>query len=134
MAEGLKIKVFGDTKDFEKSLHNLKNVGKKSLEGLKSVGEKSMTALKTTAIASLGAIAAGLTASVNAGKDFEQTFAKASTLFGDVNVQTDKLKTNLLDISNNTGVAAAELNEGLYSALSAATVPFLPSSAIRLFN
>lgn len=119
MAEGLKIKVFGDTKDFEKSLHNLKNVGKKSLEGLKSVGEKSMTALKTTAIASLGAIAAGLTASVNAGKDFEQTFAKASTLFGDVNVQTDKLKTNLLDISNNTGVAAAELNEGLYSALSA---------------
>ena len=119
MAEGLKIKVFGDTKDFEKSLHNLKNVGKKSLEGLKAVGEKSMTALKTTAIASLGAIAAGLTASVNAGKDFEQTFAKASTLFGDVNVQTDKLKTNLLDISNNTGVAAAELNEGLYSALSA---------------
>ena len=119
MAEGLKIKVFGDTKDFEKSLHNLKNVGKKSLEGLKSVGEKSMTALKTTATASLGAIAAGLTASVNAGKDFEQTFAKASTLFGDVNVQTDKLKTNLLDISNNTGVAAAELNEGLYSALSA---------------
>ena len=119
MAEGLKIKVFGDTKDFEKSLNNLKNVGKKSLEGLKAVGEKSMTALKTTAIASLGAIAAGLTASVNAGKDFEQTFAKASTLFGDVNVQTDKLKTNLLDISNNTGVAAAELNEGLYSALSA---------------
>ncbi len=119
MAEGLKIKVFGDTKDFEKSLHNLKNVGKKSLEDLKTVGEKSKTTLKATAIASLGAIAAGLTASVNAGKDFEQTFAKASTLFGDVNVQTNKLKTNLLDISNNTGVAATELNEGLYSALSA---------------
>ncbi len=119
MSEGLKIRVFGDTKDLEKSLQNLKNVGAKSLEGLKTVGEKSMTALKTTATASLGAIVAGLTASVNAGKDFEQTFAKASTLFGDVNVQTDKLKTNLLDISNNTGVAATELNEGLYSALSA---------------
>lgn len=119
MAEGLKIKVFGDTKDFEISLRNLKTLGTKSLESLKTVGEKSMTALKTTATASLGAIAAGITASVNAGKNFEQTFAKASTLFGDVNVQTDKLRTNLLDISNNTGVAATELNEGLYSALSA---------------
>lgn len=119
MAEGLKIKIFGDAKDFEKALQNLKTVGVKSLNGIKTVGEKTMKSLATVGTASVGAITAGLTASVKAGKDFEQTFAKASTLFGDVNVQTDKLKTNMLAISSETGVAAKELNEALYSALSA---------------
>lgn len=119
MAEGLKIKIFGDAKDLEKTLQNLKTVGVKSLNGIKTVGEKTMKSLATVGTASIGAITAGLTASVKAGKDFEQTFAKASTLFGDVNVQTDKLKTNMLAISSETGVAAKELNEALYSALSA---------------
>lgn len=119
MAEGLKIKIFGDAKDLEKALQNLKTVGVKSLNGIKTVGEKTMKSLATVGTASIGAITAGLTASVKAGKDFEQTFAKASTLFGDVNVQTDKLKTNMLAISSETGVAAKELNEALYSALSA---------------
>ena len=119
MAEGLKIKIFGDAKDLEKALQNLKTVGVKSLNGIKTVAEKTMKSLATVGTASIGAITAGLTASVKAGKDFEQTFAKASTLFGDVNVQTDKLKTNMLAISSETGVAAKELNEALYSALSA---------------
>ena len=119
MAEGLKIKIFGDAKDLEKALQNLKTVGVKSLNGIQTVGEKTMKSLATVGTASIGAITAGLTASVKAGKDFEQTFAKASTLFGDVNVQTDKLKANMLAISSETGVAAKELNEALYSALSA---------------
>lgn len=119
MAEGLKIKIFGDAKDLEKALQNLKTVGVKSLNGIQTVGEKTMKSLATVGTASIGAITAGLTASVKAGKDFEQTFAKASTLFGDVNVQADKLKTNMLAISSETGVAAKELNEALYSALSA---------------
>lgn len=119
MAEGLEIKIFGDAKDLEKALQNLKTVGVKSLNGIKTVGEKTMKSLATVGTASIGAITAGLTASVKAGKDFEQTFAKASTLFGDVNVQADKLKTNMLAISSETGVAAKELNEALYSALSA---------------
>lgn len=119
MAEGLKIKIFGDAKDLEKALQNLKTIGVKSLNGIKTVGEKTMKSFATVGTASIGAITAGLTASVKAGKDFEQTFAKASTLFGDVNVQTDKLKTNMLAISSETGVAAKELNEALYSALSA---------------
>lgn len=100
-------------------MQNLKTVGVKSLNGIKTVGEKTMKSFATVGTASIGAITAGLTASVKAGKEFEQTFAKASTLFGDVNVQTDKLKTNMLAISSETGVAAKELNEALYSALSA---------------
>lgn len=59
------------------------------------------------------------TASVVAGSQFETSFAKASTLFGDVNVDTDGLKTKILELSDSTGLAANELNEGLYQALSA---------------
>lgn len=119
MANGLKIKILGDATDLEKSLKNLKTIGTTSLNGLKTVGEKAMKSLATVGTASIGAITAGLTASVNAGKDFEQTFAKASTLFGDVAVDADNLKTKMLQISSTTGVAATELNEALYSALSA---------------
>lgn len=56
---------------------------------------------------------------IQLGLDFEQGFAKVSTLFGDVAVDTDNLKTKILDLSTETGIASTELNEGLYSALSA---------------
>lgn len=51
--------------------------------------------------------------------DFEQSFSKVSTLFGDVEVDTGNLQEKILDLSTTTGIAATELNEGLYSALSA---------------
>lgn len=53
------------------------------------------------------------------GTEFEQTMAKASTLFGDVAVDTDNLSKKILDLSSRTGVDAAEIGEALYSALSA---------------
>lgn len=59
------------------------------------------------------------TAAVAAGSQFETSFAKVSTMFGDVNVDTDNLKSKIKELSNETGIAANELNEGLYSALSA---------------
>lgn len=58
-------------------------------------------------------------ASINVGSKFETTFAKASTLFGDVSVDTKGLQKDMLALSNSTGIAATELNQGLYSALSA---------------
>lgn len=58
-------------------------------------------------------------AAVDMGLDFEDTFAKVSTLFGDVSVDTDGLKDKILDLSTTSGIAATDLNEGLYSALSA---------------
>ena len=69
--------------------------------------------------AGVAAFAGIATASVNAQKEFEQTAAKASTLFGDVAVDADKLNSKILEISSSTGLAATELNEALYSALSA---------------
>lgn len=53
------------------------------------------------------------------GSAFETSMAKASTLYGNVNVDTNLLSANMLDLSDKTGIAADELGNGLYSALSA---------------
>lgn len=53
------------------------------------------------------------------GANFERGNAKVATLFGDVEVNSDGLKNKLLDLSVQSGLTADELNEGLYSSLSA---------------
>lgn len=57
--------------------------------------------------------------SVQAAGNFETSMAKASTLFGDVNVDTENLNKKMLELSSATGLAADELGGALYSALSA---------------
>lgn len=89
---------------------------------LASVGDVASKAMKTTiaAISAAGAAMVGLGAyAVKAGAEFETSMAKASTLFGDVAVDVDNLQSQILEISNRTGIAAAELGDSLYNALSA---------------
>lgn len=94
-----------------------------------SNAKTSLNGLKDNVVGLGGAIA-GLAVSgkiitdigkeaINLGLSFEQSFAKVSTLFGDVAVDTDNLKSKILELSNTTGIASTELSEGLYSALSA---------------
>lgn len=85
--------------------------------------EKKLSGLQKT-INAAGAALAGtmvaLGASVVAvGKEFETSQKKASTLFGDVNVDVQNLNKNLIELSNQTGLAASDLSGALYSALSA---------------
>lgn len=74
-------------------------------------------------VASIGAITTALVSTGAAftkfGMDFTSSFAKPTTLFGDVNVGVKNLQDNILSLSNSSGVSASSLNEGLYSALSA---------------
>ena len=59
------------------------------------------------------------TASTKVGMDFETSFAKASTLIDTTAVDMKSLRDQILSLSGETGIAATELNEGLYQALSA---------------
>lgn len=59
------------------------------------------------------------TASLDMAISFEESSAKVSTLFGDVEVDTASLNSQILELSRTSGIAASELNEGLYQALSA---------------
>ena len=95
--------------------------------GIASIG--SITA-KAMAGVTAG-LAAGTAASVKFGSQFETSFAKASTLFGDVTVDVDNLKNKILEMSNSSGVAAIELNETLYQAMSAG-IPVTEDMGIAL--
>lgn len=64
-------------------------------------------------------LAAVTTSVVNLGAAFESSMAKASTLFGDVAVDTVNLNSDMLELSSTAGKAAEELGEGLYTAPSA---------------
>ena len=81
------------------------------LTGAVQTGVKALASL-TTAIAGVGA------AAIAAGSQFEKSFSAASTLFGDVNVNVDNLKQNILDMSNATGMAATDITNAWYDALS----------------
>lgn len=99
---------------------------KKGISGLGSIAKSGFSVIggaAKMAAGAIGAVSGGMvaagTAAIAVGKEFETSFAKAGTLFGDVNVDTDHLKKSLLAVSDATGVTAAELNDSLYSALSA---------------
>jgi len=83
----------------------------------KKVG--SWVGIATKAAGAIGAAAVAIgAAAVKVGTSFEDSLAASSTLFGDVAVNTDGLKDNLLSLSDASGIAADELGNTLYDALS----------------
>lgn len=92
---------------------------KNALSGIGGIASSAFgIASKAVAAVSAG-LGAGAAASVKFGSEFETSFAKASTLFGDVAVDTDNLNKKILEMSSSSGVAASDLNETLYQAMSA---------------
>lgn len=70
----------------------------------------------------LGAAIGGALATkqiVEWGSSFESSMAAASTLFGDVQVNAEGLQKDMLALSDSTGIAADQLGNSLYNALSA---------------
>lgn len=102
------IDISGDDSGFRRALGKLGTVT--------AAGMKAVTASIGAATAALGDFAVY---AVKSGAEFEQVMAKASTLFGDVDVDMDGLKAKVLEVSNRTGVAAVDLGNSLYNALSA---------------
>ena len=84
---------------------------------------KGITAMKNTVAVGTAAVvalvAAMSTAVISLGSEFEQANAKASTLFGDAQVDMAQYQGKMLELSNKTGLAASELGNTMYDALSA---------------
>lgn len=83
--------------------------------GLNKLGSQAAKAM-TAVTAAIGAASLAI---IKLGSEFESANAKASTLFGDANVNMSQYSQNMLDISTRTGVAATELGNTMYDALSA---------------
>ena len=90
---------------------------KKAING----AESSLGGLKSTIVKlGLGALLAkGMKDAVSATNSFESALAKASTLFGDVAVDTSNLSQKILELSSATGQTAESIGNSLYNALSA---------------
>lgn len=87
-------------------------------EKISGVGEK-ITGAGKALLPVTGAITGAGTASVVAASDFETSMAKLSTIADTSKVSTDDLKQQILEVSNQYGVSAADIAEAAYSAISA---------------
>ncbi len=83
-------------------------------------GSSKIASTAAVAGAAIGAafVAAGA-AAITFGSEFEQALANTSTLIDTSVTDMDALETNILALSDSSGIAATELSSSLYSALSA---------------
>lgn len=85
--------------------------------------EKGMSMMKSAVITGVAAITTSMAALsiavISLGSDFEAANAKASTLFGNAQVDMSAYQGKMLDLSNKTGLAATDLGNTMYDALSA---------------
>ncbi len=83
-------------------------------KGLSDMGEFAKTAF--LGITATIGIATGMAAKF--GMEFESSLAKTKTMFGSVAVDMKNLEKKTLELSTATGVAASEIAESMYDALS----------------
>ena len=116
-------KIRGDLSEFKKDLDSTKSEAEKAAKAMEDGQAQAQKSINTTAKATLVGIGAAAVAAsgkaIQLGKDFETSLTKASTLFGDVDVDADNLSKGMLALSDSTGLAADSLGEALYNALSA---------------
>ena len=108
---------FGRTakEQLQAASNKMKEVGDKIKETgdkISGVGEK-LTKNVTAPIVAVG------TAASAAAISFETSFAKLSTIADTSEVSVEDLKKQIMDLSTETGLAASEVSEAAYSAISA---------------
>ena len=81
-------------------------------EGITSVGQ-GLTKYVSAPIMAVGAVA------IKTAADFETAMAKVQTIADTTTVPIDELQQSILDLSDETGVAATDIAEAVYNAISA---------------
>ena len=94
-----------------KDMEEVSDSFKKTGEGIEKVGSFLS---KGSAVAG-----AALVGGTKFAMDFEDAMAKVSTIANENEVPMDKLRQQILDLSNETGVAATDVAENVYNAISA---------------
>ena len=100
----------------------LSQVGGLAKQGFSAMGNAAATMAKTATAAIGGmvtAVSGAGAAAYKFGTEYETSAAKVSTIADTSKVSLEELGSAVLTLSNETGTAATELNESLYSAISA---------------
>lgn len=108
----IKAIVGADIAEFEKNLATANSKLEGTQKSLSNAGKVATIGLTVPLVAASGV-------AINTANQFSESMGKISTLYGDVNVDTDKLKNTIMNLSNETGIAANEIAGGYYEALSA---------------
>lgn len=130
MADGsITISITGDAKELEAELkkvnERIKQTGKNSEESGKQgskLGSMISAGCKVAAaaLAAVGTAAAGVAvASYKVGSEYETALAKVGTIADTAAKPLATLSDEIMDLSSATGVAAADIAEATYSAISA---------------
>ncbi len=80
--------------------------------------ESALKVAGAVGVASLGAVVAASAGAVSAAAEYEQAFAKTQTLLSDT-TNMEQYSKDIINLSNETGVAATELTDTIYNAISA---------------
>lgn len=118
---GKDLQEFGDKA--QKAGEKVANAGK----GISSVGQ-TLTATVTAPIVGAGAYA------IKTASDFEDAFAKLSTIADTTEVPVDELRKSIMNLAEETGQSSAEVADAVYNAISAGqktkdAVSFVETSA-----
>lgn len=105
-------------KGLEKSQNGVNAMLKDMGAGFDKVGDKATRAGKEMMTVSVGTAAAGI-AAVNLSLAFDDAMAKVSTIADETAVPLDALKAQIVEASSATGVAAEQIAEDVYNAISA---------------
>ena len=105
-------KIQDNAKNFKSTVENAGQSMQKFGEKTESVG-KNLTKSVTTPIVGVGAATAKL------ATDFGSSMAKVSTIADTTQVPIGDLKESILELSDDTGVAASDIAESAYQAISA---------------
>lgn len=130
MADGsITISITGDAKDLEKELkkvnERIKQTGEQSEESGKQgskLGSLISAGCKVAAaaLAAVGTAAGGaVIAAYKVGSEYETALAKVGTIADTAAKPLQTLSDEIMDLSGKTGIAAADIAEATYSAISA---------------
>ncbi len=102
------IQITGDDTQFQSTLSKLGSATGTALKGVATAVTAATTAVAGMAVAA-----------TKVGSAFETSLAGTSTMFGDVKVDTEGLTDQILALSSASGLAATDISDSLYNALSA---------------
>lgn len=111
----VEVRIVGNDEGLEKTLNQVKGKAEKALG---TIGKVAGGTAKAIGVISGAVIAAGA-AAVNVGMDFESAFAKVRTIMDPTQKSFEDMQTEIIALSEKTGIAASALSESVYNAISA---------------
>lgn len=111
-----------ETSNAESKLKDLEKQAKETSDSFGLLGEKAgkiNSAMATAGTAVAGGIVATGAYAVKTASDYEDSLAKVSTIADTSKKSIQDLSGEVINISNETGASADEINEALYQAISA---------------